>query len=336
MKKQITIKLKSKPTSTNNLRTLDLFCGCGGMGTGLKQAGLDVFAGIDIWDKAIKTYSLNHSHHAICKDLTQYGPEQFDQEYNHGLPVDIITGGVPCQSFSMAGKRDQNDPRSSLFMNFMEYLNYFKPRAFMIENVIGILSAKLPDDQLVIDVIQSYLGDYHHIVMKLYASDYGVPQNRRRVIIMGIRKDLGIVPTEPPMVGPRPAVSSVLEDRSVVASSYYLSQRALDGIKHKREKAREKGNGFGAQFLNLDKPSFTIPARYWKDGYDALLEYPDGAVRRLTEVELARIQSFPDDYKFYGSKKDVIMQIGNAVACKFAYHLGIHLRELLRQSIPQR
>lgn len=328
MKQPIKISLKPKKSSSA-LRTLDLFCGCGGMAVGLKQAGLDVIAGIDIWDKAVETYGNNHTHSAICKDLTKYPPSQFDADYNHGQQIDIISGGIPCQSFSMAGKRDQNDPRSSLFMNFMDYLHYFKPRAFIIENVIGILSAKLPDNQLVIDVIKSYLGDYHHIVMKLYASDYGVPQNRRRVIIMGIRKDLKIMPTEPPTIGPRPPVSTVLLDRANVPSSYYLSQRALDGIKAKRAKAEAKGNGFGAQILNLDKPSYTIPARYWKDGYDALVEYSDGQVRRLTEVELARIQSFPSNYKFCGSKKDVIMQIGNAVACKFAYHIGLHLIGLL-------
>lgn len=327
MSVKIKISINKKPSA--GLRTLDLFCGCGGIGTGLKQAGLNIIAGIDIWDTAIKTYALNHTHPAICKDLTQYTPYQFDNEYNHGQTIDIITGGVPCQSFSIAGKRDQNDPRSSLFMNFMAYVEYFKPKAFMIENVMGILSAKLADNQLVIDVIKSYLSGYNFIIMKLYASDFEVPQNRRRVIILGIRKDLGIKPTEPKVVSARPPVSTVLLDRSDVPSSYYLSQRALDGIASKRAKAKANGNGFGAQFLKLDKPSYTIPARYWKDGYDALLEYPDGSVRRLTETELALIQSFPIDYKFYGSKKDVIMQIGNAVACRFAYHLGLHLIKLL-------
>lgn len=81
-------------------------------------------------------------------------------------------------------------------------------------------------------------------------------------------------------------------------------------------------NGFGAQYLNFDKPSYTIPARYWKDGYDALVRYNDTDIRRLTTLELKRIQTFPDDYVILGSKKDVIMQIGNAVACRFAYHLG--------------
>jgi DNA (cytosine-5)-methyltransferase 1 len=319
--------VKLKPS--RKFRTLDLFCGCGGMGTGLKQAGLDIVAGIDIWDCAINTYKQNHTHLAICKDLTKYTPEEFDHEHNHGCPIDIITGGVPCQSFSIAGKRDPNDPRSSLFMDFMKYLGYFNPKAFVIENVMGILSAKLADGGLVIDIIKTYLGNYNFAIMKLYASDFEVAQNRRRVIILGIRKDLNIQPTEPPIHIPRPAVGSLLLDRSIVPQKYYLSQRALDGIATKRAKARANGNGFGAQFIDVTKPCYTIPARYWKDGYDALVEYEDKTVRRLTEIELAKIQSFPDDYKFSGSKKDIIIQIGNAVACRFAYHLGKHIITLL-------
>ena len=82
--------------------------------------------------------------------------------------------------------------------------------------------------------------------------------------------------------------------------------------------------------MDFDKPSFTIPARYWKDGYDALVKYSDTEIRRLTIVELMRIQSFPDDYILEGSKKEIIMQIGNAVACKFAYHLGKHIIKTLQ------
>jgi hypothetical protein len=82
-----------------------------------------------------------------------------------------------------------------------------------------------------------------------------------------------------------------------------------------------------------DKPSYTIPARYWKDGYDALVRYDDDNIRRLTILELKRIQSFPDGYNFVGSKKDTIIQIGNAVACNFAYEMSIHLKKILDKNI---
>ena len=118
-------------------------------------------------------------------------------------------------------------------------------------------------------------------------------------------------------------------NKYLVDKSYYLSKVAIEGIKNKKLKSIEKCAGFGAQYLDLEKPSYTIPARYWKDGYDALVKYNDTEIRRLTILELKRIQSFPDNYILDGSKKDVIMQIGKAVACRFAFHLGKHIQKLL-------
>ena len=126
------------------------------------------------------------------------------------------------------------------------------------------------------------------------------------------------------------AVKNILLPREQVDQSYYLSEKAIQGIKNKKEKAKANNNGFGAQILDLEKPSYTIPARYWKDGYDALVKYSDTELRRLTILELKRIQSFPNDYVIEGSKKDIIMQIGNAVACKFAYHLGKYIIDILQ------
>jgi hypothetical protein len=91
----------------------------------------------------------------------------------------------------------------------------------------------------------------------------------------------------------------------------------------------KEGKGFGAQFLKLDKPSYTIPARYWKDGYDALVYYNENSIRRLTILELQRIQTFPDTYEFVGSNKDIIIQIGNAVAVNFAYEISKHIIHML-------
>ena len=259
--------------------------------------------------------------------------------YNFEVAIDnsyIVENTIVhnCQGFSIAGKRDIKDPRNSLFMEYVKYLNYFKPKAFIMENVIGILSMKTDKNEQVIDIILSKLGEnYNCIVTKLYASDFEVPQNRRRTIIIGIRKNLNIKPTEPTSVlsiEERIPVKNILEPKADVESTYYLSEKALTGIKNKKTKAKQNGNGFGAQFLDFDKPSFTIPARYWKDGYDALVKYSDDEIRRLTILELKRIQSFPDDYVIEGTKKDIIMQIGNAVACKFAYHLGKHLINTLR------
>lgn len=203
-----------------------------------------------------------------------------------------------------------------------------------MENVIGILSMKTENNEKVIDIIlQSLSINYNCIVCKLYASDFEVPQNRRRVIIIGIRKDLNIIPFEPsPILSKidRIPVKTIILPKEQIGKSYFLSQKAIQGIKNKQIKSKLKKHGFGAQFLNMDKPSFTISSRYWKDGYDALVKYNDEEIRKLTITELKRIQSFPNDYIIEGSKKDIIIQIGNAVACKFAFYLGKYIINILQ------
>lgn len=322
-------------TNTPPLYVIDLFCGCGGMSKGLTDAGLHIIAGIDIWDKAVASYNQNFTHSAYCADLTTLTPEKCNELYNKDhRPVDVLVGGPPCQSFSIAGKRDINDPRNALFMEYVTYLNYFSPKVFLMENVIGMLSKKTEQGEAVIDIIMAHLSvNYRCIITKLYASDYEVPQNRRRVIIIGIRKDLGRIPVEPTpilSVAQRIPVKTILLPREDIPASDFLSEKALQGIRNKKERSKERGAGFGAQFLDPDKPSYTIPARYWKDGYDALVKYNDQDIRRLTITELKRIQSFPDTYHISGSKKEIIMQIGNAVACRFAYHLGKHVIQMLQ------
>lgn len=333
--KKINISETNKnQTNNKKLNVLDLFCGCGGMSKGLSDSGMNIIAGIDIWDKAINSYSKNFEHQVICKDLTELPPDDFNKLYNKdNIEIDLLVGGPPCQGFSIAGKRDIKDPRNSLFIEYIKYLNYYQPKAFIMENVMGILSMKTEKKENVIDIILSELSkDYNCIVTKLYASDFEVPQNRRRVIIIGINKKLNIEPTKPISIlskENRIPVKDILISKENVDSSYYLSEKALLGIKKKKEKSKKNGNGFGAQMLNFDKPSYTIPARYWKDGYDALVQYNENEIRRLTILELKRIQSFPDDYIIEGNKKEIIMQIGNAVACKFAFHLGNHINNMI-------
>ena len=315
---------------------IDLFCGSGGMSTGLKEAGLNIIAGIDFWDKAIETYKMNHNHLGICADLTKLSPEELKNTYINNNVVDIIVGGPPCQGFSIAGKRDSKDPRNSLFMEYCKYLDYFNPKIFVMENVIGILSMKTENNENVINIIMDNLNkNYNCYINKLYASDFEVPQNRRRVIIVGIRKDLNKypIPIQPFLSKEqRISVNTVLENEIDIDDKYFLSQKAIEGINAKKERSKLTGKGFGAQFLKMNEPSYTIPARYYKDGYDALVKYNEKKIRRLTIKELQRIQTFPEDYKFSGSNKDIIMQIGNAVPCKFAYHIGKYIHNILNET----
>jgi len=318
------------------INVLDLFCGCGGMSKGLIDAGLNIITGIDIWDCAIKSCQKNFKHEYICADLTTLSPLIYDNRYNKKKEeIHVIVGGPPCQSYSIAGRRNKDDPRNSLFLEYVKYLEYFKPKIFMMENVIGILSKKTNENENVIDIIMESLSvNYNCIICKLYASDFEVPQNRRRVIIIGIRKDLNIIPKEPELIiknkENRIPVKTILLPREQIETSNFLSKKAITGIIKKKEKSKELKRGFGAQFLDMNKPSYTIPARHWKDGYDALVKYNDDEIRRLTILELKRIQTFPDDYVLEGSKKDVIIQIGNAVPCRFAYHLGKYIINILQ------
>ena len=325
-------KIKQMYFQKKTMKVLDLFCGSGGLTQGLKDAGLNIVLGIDIWDTAIESYQKNFEHPSYCIDLATFSPKECQEKF--GLQdLDIIVGGPPCQGFSMAGKRDQKDPRNSLFMEFVKYLEFFQPKMFLFENVMGILSMKTQDNQKSIDIIMEHLSiHYHCILTKLYASDFEVPQNRRRVIIIGIHKRYNRVPTQPlnfiPHKKDRLPVSSILENKNSIDPSYFLSEKARMGILNKKERMQKEGKGFGAQFIQLDKPCFTIPARYWKDGYDALVKYSDTEIRRLTIQELKRIQTFPDSFIFCGSNKEQIIQIGNAIPCRFAYHLGNHLIKL--------
>jgi hypothetical protein len=151
---------------TKTFNVIDLFCGCGGMSKGLTDAGLNVIAGIDIWDKAVESYNKNYHHKAYCADLTELPPEKFNELYNkEGKEVDILVGGPPCQSFSIAGKRDKNDPRNALFIEYVKYLDYFKPKAFIMENVIGLLSKKTANGENVIDIIMEQLNRNYNCII---------------------------------------------------------------------------------------------------------------------------------------------------------------------------
>ena len=236
------VKQNTSP-EPSKLKVLDLFCGCGGMSKGLEDAGLKIVAGIDVWNKAIASYKKNFNHLSICKDLRKLSPESFSSQYNvQKTDIDLIVGGPPCQGFSIAGKRNIADPRNSLFMEYVKYLNYFKPKAFIMENVIGILSMKNTVGEKIIDIIMEKLTiDYNCVINKLYASDFEVPQNRRRVIIIGVRKDLKITPKPPQSIlskQDRIPVSTILEAKKDVDIKQFLSKRALSGIKRKKERSK--------------------------------------------------------------------------------------------------
>lgn len=190
---------------------IDLFAGCGGLSEGFYQEGFNCLTHVEIDKYACITlkdrmkfydYSDDHIKKAVLElDITSSKSLDMIKNSVNNKTVDLIIGGPPCQSFSTLGRaRDpegmKNDHRNYLFEEYVKILDYFKPKIFVFENVLGLLSAKL-GKQKTIDVILKKLGENYKLLdkpenMVLNSSNYGVPQERKRVIILGVRKDLNI------------------------------------------------------------------------------------------------------------------------------------------------
>ena len=185
------------------LTSIDLFSGCGGLTKGFSMAGIRSIFASDIDENCEKTFRRNFPNVPfLCKDVTLITREEVDA-LTGGVVPDIIIGGPPCQGFSLANKRRNqvaDDPRNRLFYGFVNFINWYSPRLFVMENVKGLLSMK---NGAVLETILNEFrhagqhGGYNVSYKVLLASDYGVPQNRERVIIIGTRRDLGIEPKHP-------------------------------------------------------------------------------------------------------------------------------------------
>lgn len=184
------------------MNSIDLFCGCGGMTLGFKWADFKSIIASDIDANCGKTISRNFPDtNFLLGDISELGKKSFDKILNK-KPVDVITGGPPCQGFSLANKnrnKIEDDPRNKLFYDFVKVIKWYNPKAFVMENVKGLLS--MQGGQVIKTIVQEFenAGEFGYNVeyRVLKASDYGVPQNRERVILIGIRKDLGVFPEFP-------------------------------------------------------------------------------------------------------------------------------------------
>mgnify|MGYP000247186509 FL=1 len=174
--------------SRKKYKVLDLFCGCGGISEGFSLAGFEIVGGIDFNEYATITFKHNFAKATVHNiDIIAFPDNQIDEEYGD---VDVIVGGPPCQGFSSANRwqKEMEDPRNKLFFEYIRFVQRIHPKIIMIENVRGLLSR---DNGYAIKRIQEILGaaEYNISFQILDASDYGVPQNRKRAIIVGVRKD---------------------------------------------------------------------------------------------------------------------------------------------------
>lgn len=345
--------MQNKPT------VLDLFCGCGGLSLGFIQAGFDVKLGIDAWNDAIKTFRTTHSNaQGIVADLFTVSPQEIAHQTGLNY-IDIIIGGPPCQGFSIAGKRMIDDERNQLYKSFVEFVKFYQPKAFLMENVPNMMSMGkgIIKEQITQDFEELGYTVYSKILM---ASDFGVPQNRRRAFFVGFKQHCDF---EFPSVSENKKITafeaiSDLPDYSVndgdnyplsIGSDYQKTMRknskglfnhqitmhnektintiALvpDGGNYKNlpEELRNTRNvNIAWTRLNSQKPSFTIDT-----GHRHHFHYKFNRVPTVRES--ARIQSFPDDFIFLGTKTSQLKQVGNAVPPLLAKVLALKIKEYL-------
>lgn len=310
---------------------IDLFCGAGGLSEGFRQAGFKSILGVDHDKAALETFAENHIYaKTICGNISEITSEEIAKKIKKKR-IDLVIGGPPCQGFSMAGRRNPHDPRNILVQQFLRVVKDFKPKFFVIENVHGFKSMKDKDGRLVMDIVKELAKEsgYHIEPHLLNSKDYSVAQKRRRMFLIGSKKknlNLKIKKTKEVVVG------ELLLPKEDIASTYFYSQRLIDGFLRRAKRNKELGRGYGWQFLKMNDQSYTISARYYKDGCEALVKYDDkfkpGSIRKLTEKECARIQSFSDSYKFVSGKIKTYKQIGNAVPPKMAKAVAKAIKRL--------
>ena len=319
----------------------------------------NVLLGIDVWQDALDTYKYNRSNdHTLCADLTVLSPYDVSKLIG-GNSVDVIIGGPPCQGFSVAGKRIIDDVRNTLYKRFVTFVEFFKPRAFVMENVPNILSMGegIIRDQIIRDF--SNLG-YYVSYKILTASDYGVPQNRKRAVFVGLLNGEDFIFPEPlttDKVTSSDALSDLTETSIEEGKPYptealttYQKLMRLNSdkvfnhiITEHSEQTREiismvpDGGNYkdlpkalqGTRKvhiawtrLNSKRPSFTIDC-----GHRHHFHYKWNRVPTVREC--ARIQSFPDDFVFCKSRTSQYKQVGNAVPPLMAKAIASKLKTYL-------
>lgn len=318
-------------------KMIDLFSGAGGLTYGFYISGFDPVETIEFWNTAIRTYNKNFKKNVIPSDITNFElRKSIEKKWKNN--IDLIIGGFPCQGFSIAGKRNKNDPRNQLYKYTIDIIYRIKPKIFCLENVKGILSYKEIDGIKIIDKIINKLfkiGYYSKYIL-LDATKFSVPQKRERVIFIGSKisnkkivdeiideiKNINL-----PLKTTKDAIYDLKdkpEDKKInhifTNHSLYMQKKILDTP---IEKSAMKNYSDSFRKLNYDKPSYTV-----KENHGGVHLHPE-LPRVLTPRELARLQTFPDKFIFEGNKSEILKQIGNAVPCK----LSLEIAKIIKKKI---
>ena len=322
---KVRIQVVKKPT------VISLFAGCGGSSLGYKLAGFRELLAVEWDDNAVATFRLNFPdvpvYHgdiakltgAECMKLAGIGPSE----------LDVFDGSPPCQGFSTAGKRRFDDPRNSLFREYARLLRELQPRVFVMENVTGMVKGCMKQAYLTIIAELRSCG-YRARGEVLNAMYFNVPQSRQRVIIVGVRNDLGIEPSHPK---PQTKPTGPKQERD--AAERWLTPHQVASARTHKARHLAKRNGFGWQKLSESSPSPTWPKTQILQT-SPLWEYADGRLRAPSSVELKRIASYPDDFRFtsYDAQWE---RIGNSVPPNLMRAIAEHIKtNILKEAIYEK
>ena len=326
------------------------FAGCGGMSEGFRQAGYKLLGHIEISDDARKVYAQNFpGSECLGADINSVDFPEIAAKYPPGT-VDVVIGGPPCQGFSLAGKRSESDPRNRLFEKLIALADAVRPKFVVFENVRLLTSMKNPDGRLVIDEVFECFTDhgYSPSVYLIDSSHYGVAQIRKRVIVVAIRNDLvdELKFEFPPpthangdLIGqPFRTFRDVAGDLEVLESGESSEEDplhwAVDHPDHivkilrnvpEGKSAHENdepqlrpSSGYNTTYkrISWDRPAPTVSTNF--SMISGSNNVHPSETRSLTIREAARIQSFPDDFQFFGSWGSIRTMIGNAVPPRLA------------------
>lgn len=301
------------------MKIVSLFSGAGGLDLGFIKAGHEILWANDIFSDAVKTYRKNIGNHIICEDISGINSSDIPEH-------DLLIGGFPCQGFSVANiKREGHDERNRLYLELLRVLVEKQPKFFLAENVKGILS--LNQGKVFEMILLDFANAGYTVKYKvLNAANFGVPQRRERVIILGVRNDVDFKLEYPePTHHEKPelfenkkpwlSIGEALKDIPEPEEKHNLSN-------HTYSKFKLKFNGYiGNRAIDPTKPAPTVTARGDEKGGVVVLHHPKNH-RRMSARELALTQSFPIDFIFEGNNSSVYRQIGNAVPPLLSFALA--------------
>lgn len=295
------------------MKIVSLFSGAGGLDFGLKSAGHKIIWANDIFSDAVATYRLNIGTHIVERDISKIRAREIPDP-------DVVVGGFPCQGFSVANwGRTASDPRNQMYREMLRVVRSKRPAFFIGENVKGLISI---GGGHMLKLILKEFGALGYDVRwhVINAADYGVPQLRMRLLILGVRRDFDpeifSFPPAPTHVAPEKKESSDLPAWITVGKALkHLPEPngRADIPNHECSRYKLRFNGhLGHRVVDPDRPAPTVTARGDDRGGVVVLHHP-GNHRRMTARELAVVQSFPDKFVFAGAKTSAYRQIANAV-----------------------